>query len=74
MLAAVGLATNVAAAAVYADAAPYVGFLDLVQMALLGVAFAAAAVVVAVLGRGGAGPIALAAGSVVSAALRSRSA
>jgi len=67
-LAAVGLATNVAAAALYADAAPYVRFLDLVRTALPGMALAAAAVVVAVLGRGGAGPMVLAAGSLVSAA------
>ena len=51
-----------------ADAAPYVGFLDLVRAALPGVALAAAAVVVAVLGRGGAGPMVLAAGSLVAAA------
>ena len=68
VLAAVGLAVNVAGAALYADAVPYVKFLDLVRMALPGVALAVAAVVVAMLGRGGAGPIALAAGSVVSAA------
>jgi signal transduction histidine kinase len=68
VLAAVGLGANLAGAALYADAVPYVKFLDLVRMALPGVALAAAAVVVAVLGRGGAGPMALAAGSVVSAA------
>ena len=67
-LAAVGLAANVAAAALYADAAPYVGFLDLVRTALPGMALAAAAMVVAVLGRGGAGPMVLAAGSLVAAA------
>ena len=67
-LAAVGLAANVAAAALYADAAPYVGFLDLVRTALPGMALAAAAMAVAVLGRGGAGPMVLAAGSLVSAA------
>ena len=67
-LAAVGLAANVAGAALYADAAPYLGFLDLVRTALPGVALAAAAVAVAVLGRGGAGPMVLAAGSLFFAA------
>jgi len=67
-VAALGLAANVAAAALYADAAPYVDFLDLVRIALPGVALAAAAVTVAVLGRGGAGPMVLAVGSLVAAA------
>ncbi len=67
-LAAVGLAANVAAVALYADTAPYLGFLDLVRTALPGVALAAAAVAVAVLGRGGAGPMVLAAGSLFFAA------
>jgi signal transduction histidine kinase len=67
-VAALGLAANVAAASLYADAAPYLGFLDLVRTALPGVALAAAAVAVAVLGRGGAGPMVLAAGSLVAAA------
>ena len=67
-LAAAGLAANVAAAALYADTAPYVGFLVLVRSALPGMALAAAAAAVAVLGRGGAGPMALAAGSLFFAA------
>jgi signal transduction histidine kinase len=69
-LAAGGLAANVAAAALYAEAVPYVGFLDLVRAALPGVTLAAAAVAVAValLGRGGAGPVVLAAGSLAAAA------
>ena len=67
-LAAAGLATNVAAAALYADAAPYVDFLVLVRSALPGMLLAAAAAAVAVLGRGGAGPIALIAGSFAVAA------
>ena len=66
-VAALGLTMNVAAATLYADAAPYVGFLDLVRTALPGVALAIAAVAVALMGGGGTGPIVLAVASVVSA-------
>jgi signal transduction histidine kinase len=65
---AVGLAANVTAAALYADAAPYVRFLGLVRTAMPGIALAAAAITVAVLGHGGAGPMVLAGGSLVAAA------
>jgi signal transduction histidine kinase len=68
-LSAVGLAANVAAVALYADAVPYVGFLGLVRAAMPGVALAVAALAVAIIGRGGgAGPMVLAAGSLAAAA------
>jgi signal transduction histidine kinase len=67
-LAVLGATANFAGAALFADAAPYVGFLDLVRTALPGISFAAAALVVATWGRGGLGTLALAATSLVNAA------
>ncbi len=67
-LAAAGVAANVAAAASFADAAPYVDFLALVRTALPGVTMALAAGVVVVLGRGGLAPSALIAASFALAA------
>jgi signal transduction histidine kinase len=63
-----GLAASVAGAALYGDAAPYVGFLDLARTALPGVALAGAALVVAFLGSGGPAVLVLSGAAVASAA------
>ena len=68
VLAVLALAASVVGAALYSDAAPYVGFLDLARIALPGVALAGAALVVAVLSRGGLAALVLSIAAIASAA------
>jgi signal transduction histidine kinase len=68
VLAALVVGIDVVGVAVFSTQAPYVGFLELARAALPALAFAGAAIVVTLLGRGGLGPPTLGLAGVAAAA------